>query len=210
MTEQVALKQCRVCFISKEMICFHVNRSSKDGFRNNCKDCHSKSDKNRYSKNKDVILKKNREYYSFNRQSIIEQKTAYCDELLRTDASYRMKHNLRARFRSAIKKNSKKGSAVKDLGCEVVFFTETYLPSLFYSHPVTQEPMTWASYGHGCGKWQIDHIKALCLFDLSDPDQLLNAVNYRNLQPIWHEDHVIKTTKDNLLKKIESCLNGKA
>ena len=61
--------------------------------------------------------------------------------------------------------------------------------------------MSWENYGRGTNKWQIDHKEALCLFDLTDREQFLKANNYTNLQPIWYEDHLGKTTQDILKKK---------
>jgi hypothetical protein len=71
------------------------------------------------------------------------------------------------------------GSAVRDLGCTIVFFKlwieRHFLPG-----------MTWANYG---SLWQIDHKKALSFFDLSKRDQFLLACHYTNLQPMLAIDN---------------------
>jgi hypothetical protein len=61
--------------------------------------------------------------------------------------------------------------------------------------------MSWDNWGRGPGKWQIDHKEALCLFDLMRREELLKAVHYTNLQPLWHEDHAIKTELDIIKKE---------
>ena len=38
----------------------------------------------------------------------------------------------------------------------------------------------------------IDHIRALVLFDLTDPEQRRIAFHYTNLQPLWALDNVRK------------------
>jgi hypothetical protein len=48
--------------------------------------------------------------------------------------------------------------------------------------------MSWENYG----KWHIDHIKPLSLFDLEDPEQLKQACHYTNLQPLWAEENIRK------------------
>jgi hypothetical protein len=49
--------------------------------------------------------------------------------------------------------------------------------------------MSWDNYG----EWQIDHIKPLSKFDLTDRQQLHEACNFNNLQPLWAEDNLAKS-----------------
>lgn len=50
--------------------------------------------------------------------------------------------------------------------------------------------MTWNNHGYGAGKWNIDHIIPLAAFDL--PAQAKQAFHYKNLQPLWHEENMLK------------------
>ena len=54
------------------------------------------------------------------------------------------------------------------------------------------EMMTWGNYGTF---WHIDHIKPLSSFDLTDRKQLLEACNYKNLQPLLVFDNLSKGDK---------------
>ena len=105
---------------------------------------------------------------------------------MKDDPLYRLERNLRKRLAMAIKKNSKAGSAVKDLGCSVAEFKK-YLESKF-------EPgMTWGNYGkYG---WHIDHIKPLSKFNLTDPKEIKQACHYLNMQPMWWQDNLSKGDK---------------
>ncbi len=56
--------------------------------------------------------------------------------------------------------------------------------------------MTWENWGSGSGTWQIDHIRPLARFNLTDREQVLQACHHTNLQPLWFDEHVAKTTED--------------
>ena len=43
--------------------------------------------------------------------------------------------------------------------------------------------------------WQIDHIKPIALFDLTDPDQQRQCFHHSNLQPLWRTENQKKHTK---------------
>jgi len=58
--------------------------------------------------------------------------------------------------------------------------------------------MTWNNYGT-C--WDIDHIVSLASFDLSDSEQLKKACHHTNLQPLWKEEHRLKSVADNAALK---------
>lgn len=141
-------------------------------------------------KNKARLLTTEKAYYENNKAEIKKTKLKYENNRRRTDINYRLRKNLRSRLGLAIKTN-KGASAVKDLGCSIKDF-KLHLESMFYNN------MSWETYGHGKGKWQIDHIKPLHSFDLSDPIQSQQACYYTNLQPLWHEDHLIKTNNDRI------------
>jgi hypothetical protein len=103
--------------------------------------------------------------------------------------AHRLRVNLRSRLCQAVRIGSKKGSAVRDLGCSVEEFKK-YIESRF------QEGMSWDNWGKGHGKWQIDHIRPLAVFDLSDESQVKAACHYTNLQPLWSEENAKKGAKE--------------
>lgn len=151
---------------------FYKNNSNKDGYFSECKTC-----------------RRPQRIRASDRANIRSKERA------KTDPIFKLKKNLRGRMANLLNKKPKKGSAVKDLGCTVEQLM-LYLESQFYSHPETKETMNWNNHGKGPKKWQIDHKKALFLFDLCNRDQFLIACNYNNLQPLWFEDHLKKTQKD--------------
>lgn len=90
----------------------------------------------------------------------------------------------------------KAGSAVKDLGCTIDEFIK-HTENLFYDNPETGEKMTWDN--HGLFGWHFDHILPLSRFDLTDREQLLQAVHYTNIQPLWAKDNIRKGNKISFL-----------
>ena len=140
-------------------------------------------------KNKDKFKQQEKEYYLKNKESILEIKAKYELKRKQTDINYRLKKTIRARLSNAIKNNQKSGSAIRDLGCSVEELKQ-HIELQF------KNGMTWDNWGSGPNKWQIDHIKPLFKFDLTDELQLKEACNYTNLQPIWHHDHLMKTKQD--------------
>lgn len=124
-------------------------------------------------------------WYHKNKDRSNATKLIYANKMSREDIGFRLRKNLRTRLAMAIK-TGRGASAVKDLGCSIAFL-KSYLESQFHSG------MSWENYGK---EWQIDHIRPLASFDLSDYDQAKEACIYKNLQPLLIIDHVKKTRDD--------------
>lgn len=88
------VKKCRICKCEKTIEQFYKKRDSKDGFRNECKECakiiiskyketdeykikRKEYDKLRYLKNKEKILENKKIYYERNKENIIIKKREY-------------------------------------------------------------------------------------------------------------------------------------
>lgn len=69
-------KKCGECEIIKDINEFYIRRSSKDGYRNNCKGCFKKYSKKYYEENKENIKEYDRKYYEENK----EKKKKYREE----------------------------------------------------------------------------------------------------------------------------------
>ena len=46
---------------------------------------------------------------------------------------------------------------------------------------------------------EIDHVKAICMFDVSKDEELKETFNWKNTQPLLKHDHLKKGTKFNFL-----------
>jgi hypothetical protein len=79
---------------------------------------------------------------------------------------------------------SKENTHIELLGCNLEEF-ETYLVSKF------KEGMTLDNYG----EWEIDHIKPISIFNFNNKNEIFECCNYKNLQPLWKIDNIIKSNK---------------
>jgi hypothetical protein len=134
-----------------------------------------------WATNKDKLSQYSKRYVNEHKEMIREWKYNYEKEKLAKDIQYKLSKTLRTRLRCALQGNSKAGSAVRDLGCTIEEFRK-YIEDKF------QEGMSWDNHG----LWHLDHIKPLALFDLTDREQLCEACNYSNIQPLWAKDNLRK------------------
>lgn len=134
-------------------------------------------------KNKVAIARYQKIWYKNNKKSVMERTKNWSRNRNATNIQYRLTRQLRSRLNSAIKNHSKTGSAIRDLGCSIPEL-KIYLENKF------QPGMSWEN--HSYRGWHIDHIIPLILFDLEDREQLLRAVHYTNLQPLWGKDNLKK------------------
>jgi hypothetical protein len=217
------MKQCTRCFKEKKDNEFYTEKRNKNGLTSACKECidlknyqyrksergvkiltaHRKSEKmkawfreyrkrpyrleKRKKYDKSIVGKKSKSecckrYFANNKEKFNE----YNKNKKKTDINFKLRSLLRTRICKVIAQNKRVGSAVKDLGCTLEEL-KNHLESSF------AEGMTWEN--HGLYGWHIDHIKPLTLFDLTNREQFLEAVNYKNLQPLWAIDNLVKNNK---------------
>ena len=101
----------------------------------------------------------------------------------RQNPEFKLIHNIRSRLRKALKRQSRDKGIYILLGCS----SNDLRLYLEYKFKIG---MTWNNYGK---EWHIDHIRPLFGFDLLNKDQLKDACHYSNLQPLWIEDHLVKS-----------------
>ena len=151
-----------------------------------------------YIKHKEAILLRTRRY----RQSRPEWRRAYARQMAvvyrpkinlyrkikyATNPAFRLSLTTRNRLVQFIKAKGvlKTQSTLELLGVPSFEFLKIHLESQF------KPGMTWDNYG--LKGWHVDHIIPLAKFDLSVKEQLLNAFNYKNLQPLWALENIVKS-----------------
>lgn len=170
---------------AKAQIRYHANRDKKLAYQK------------AYCSTSEYKVKRKAWYHEYrkrNRTMINRAVAEYRRERMKTDPAFRMVCTQRTRSYKVFCDTAtyKAGKTIDLWGCT---------PEQFVAHIESQftEGMSWDKHGKGPGTFQIDHIKPIGLFDLSDPDQQRACFHYTNHQPLWHEDHIAKTNQDILL-----------
>lgn len=193
---------CNKCNIDKELSSFDF-RKEINSYRRCCKDCIKIQKKNNYNKNKEIILAKNKIYIQNKKDWKKEYDKKRSNELrlLRNkqklenyhyrktyDVDFRLRRSLRSRLYSAIKIGQKCNKTMELVGCDIQILKK-HLESKF------KIGMNWDNYGKK--GWEVDHIIPCSKFNLNDKEQQLICFNYKNLQPLWVMENILKSNKTN-------------
>lgn len=140
--------------------------------------------------NPEKVAKVHKHWYEGNKERVRKTQRAYESSRYDKDPNYMIRKRLRSRLYDALRRRKaggkKAGSAVKDLGCTIESLI-SYLEAKFAPE------MSWDNHGTS---WELDHVKPLVDFDLTERKQFLEACHYTNLQPLWIEEHLAKTASE--------------
>lgn len=161
-----------------------------------------------YQKNKEVKRAYNREYGLKNKDKIGESKRKYNienmdkirlyrvrnrikirknrQEKINNDDNFKLRIRWRGNINHCLRNNSWRGKSLKYLGCSVDEYKK-YIESKW------KEGMRWTN--RGVTGWHIDHIIPLSKFELSNEEERFKAFNYKNTQPLWFRENLIKRDK---------------
>ncbi len=183
-------KKCLKCHEIKNINEFTINSEVIDGHSRYCKVClhkNEKIDRNKRTKSmtkeeleehRNKNRKKDRKYYTNNREELIKKKSKYITERIKNDTEFKIIMRCRTRLNRIIKiKGIRKHKHTTELiGCSVKEL-KIYIESQF------SKGMTWENYG--VNGWHIDHIIPCDAFDLTKPEEQCKCFYYTNLQPLW-------------------------
>lgn len=189
-------------------------KGSLDGYRNECYSCKNARHVKYRADNYEELYNYHLEYGRKHRPENREKYRAYVkkyrekhperkreqERRYRQNPNYRIKKKLRTRIKDALRNynTTKNGRATTDIiGCKIDFFIN-YIESLFYDKilpngQTTQMTKDILIYSQ---EIELDHIIPLWKFDLTDLEEQKKAFHYTNIQPLWKEDHNIKTLQD--------------
>lgn len=131
-----------------------------------------------------------RNYLINNRETAKAYQRKLKKRLREESPDYRFKCNLRGRLHKAVTRDgaNKSAKTMELIGCTVAEL-KVHLEKQF------RKGMNWSNYGHGKGKWNIDHIIPCASFDLSVPEQQHQCFHFTNLRPLWHILNILKADK---------------
>ena len=204
---------CGNCKQMKPIELFSKCGTAWDGLTSACKDCqkyHRESKSEHYKKyrqdNKKRIAENHANWYTKNKERVIKyvkehrqckkehyrlyRQSEKCKQYRRewknnkyaSSAAYRTKAMIRARIREVLKKGGKSESTIKYIGCTIEQLM-CHLEKQF------DEYMTWQNQGH----WHIDHKIPCNAFDTSNIAEATAMWHYKNLQPMWAKDNILKS-----------------
>ena len=173
------------------------NQRSKEYYKKN-KEKLNREKKEYREKNKEKYNNYQEKYKKENREKIIQKKREYQRKRYKNDPRYRIECNLRNMIRKGIMSQGgvKSASTQELLGC-------TFLEARIYIQNQFTEGMTWENHG----EWEIDHIRPMASFDLTDPHQQRECFNWSNLQPMWAEENRSKSSWYNGIKYYHTSLS---
>ena len=192
------IKRCSKCGISKMKTDFQF-RSTNQKYRSECIQCESirqiewrdknrekiKNHKKQYYEDREKIRNQHKKYYDDNRDVIIKQKNKYEKSRYKADVNFRLIKNIRRRIHHALNGKSKSISTKEILGVDIDLYRK------WTEFQFTTE-MKWSNI-------EIDHVKPICLFDVTKDEELKQAFNWRNTQPLLKHDQQKKGIKFNFL-----------
>jgi hypothetical protein len=135
--------------------------------------------------NKGKSLFANKEEYRIHKNEIRKEKRKF------ETINQKFADRIRTLIRNQIRRHCKRKKNTKTeilLGCNPNFFMK-YLSNMF------TEGMSWNNYGNGKGKWNIDHIRPVSRFDLSNINEQKKAFNFTNCRPLWAIENIKKGNK---------------
>jgi len=215
-------KKCRICENLMEVNNFHKKRSTKDGYRNECKECvkviqlkykespgfkekQKEYDKKRYNEKRDQILERKKEYYIENKEYILKKKEEYREipKNKERNKQYIKKYKVENRDKyykyrrdhpHVIAWRSILYSTIKRMDTKK---SDTTIVELGYSANELKEHLT-KQFKSGMnwdnhGEWEIDHIRPVTKFPKDTDIKIVCSLD--NLQPLWKRDNLIKSNK---------------
>lgn len=127
---------------------------------------------------------KQKEYYK--RPDQVKKSNERHMHRYRNDSMYRLIHNQRKRISTAFdrvnKKHHKSMRSMELIGC-----TQEYLVK--HIEGKFKPGMSWDNYG---SEWHVDHIIPISWFDLSNKSCQAIAFGFKNLQPLWKRENLLK------------------
>jgi hypothetical protein len=187
-------KMCNQCKLLKDINMFgKFTKKLKSGNvispKNKCKECETETQRKRRNKEKESdpekYHKKWADYYAKTKEqnklakqkylSIPENKEKrnayvrkYKAQRKLNDPSFKLYENLRKKIWKSLK--NKSNSSKELLGCEI----DHYFKWIEFT---MSNDMTWENYGE---YWNIDHVKPVDTFDITNPEEAKKAFNWKN------------------------------
>ena len=178
------MKTCSDCGILKMKTDFYF-RSINQKLRKECVQCTKMKQKVYDCENREKTKNYKKQYLQQNKGRINEYKKHYVKSRIKTDVNYHIIVYTRNRIYKSLKGMRKQSSSrhmlINDIDCYKRWIEFQFTPE-----------MTWSNI-------EIDHVKPICMLDVTKDDEIREAFNWKNVQPLLKHDHQQKGVKFNFL-----------
>jgi hypothetical protein len=171
------VRKCSKCYQVKDINEFYKHKRSPGGYFSSCKSCE-----------RPYYNKKSIQYYSQFTVEQLEHKKQKNKEYWKIYGPQRIKNDLeyklRVRLSSSLSRTIKKYSLFKEETPSTFNLLDISLPEFinYIEAKWVKGYMNWENYGE---IWELDHIKGIVNFDLTDELQLKECWHYTNFQPLF-------------------------
>ena len=188
-------KWCNICKGYKALNKFSTNKSTCDGLQTRCGHCR----KNYYSNNRMKSRKRSSRFYYDNKEHYVKVRKKYYTnninayrirgrkskkKLREENPAFKFKDNARKRIRTAFKRQGlQKNISTVKLICSSITKLRHHIEKQF------------TEYMNEKNGWHIDHRIPCAAFNLKNPVHQKVCFWYKNLQPMWAMENIIKRDK---------------
>lgn len=224
------LKTCYKCKLEQEICNFGKLKSSKDGYRYDCKNCRKEYREN----NKENIKNKQKEYYLENKNILLEKNKEYRIENKDKINNQRKEYRNRPDVKEHVKQKNKEYLPIKkqkiyekrktDLSFQLSEVLRSKIHKMINDKETSykyligcnisflkkwiefrfDDKMTWNNYG---SYWHIDHIIPVSIFDFNNKIDQEMCFHWTNLQPLNSLENLQKSNKLQLHYYFNNLVN---
>ncbi len=224
------LKICCKCKIEKDISQFGNLKSSKDGYRYDCKICRKTYREN----NRDIIKQKQQEYYFDNKDILLEKNKSYrirnIEQINIQRKEYRNRPEIKEHCKQKnkdylpIRKEKIKQKRKTDLNFQLSEVLRSKIHRMIKGKETSYKKligcnveffikwiefrfdsnMNWNNYGTD---WHIDHILPISIFDFSKINEQQICFHWTNLQPLNGLENQQKSNKIELHHYFNNLVN---
>ena len=175
-------RQCKVCFTTKNVDYYKENKEKIDAknvaYRKENKEKIAAQRADYTQRNKEKIAAKKAHYYRENKEKIVAKNAGYIRNRYKNDETFRLIQKTRSRIYEALNGRGKSFQTRYILGISLDLYKK------WIRFQMTPE-MDFSNI-------HIDHVKPISSFDISNEDELLEAFNWINTQPLLKKDNLKK------------------
>ena len=224
------LKTCYKCKIEQQICNFGKLKSSKDGYRYDCKNCRKEYREN----NKENIKQKQQEYYLNNKDTLIDKNKNYRIQNNEKINNQRKEYRNRPDIKQYIKQKNKEYLPIKkqkiyerrktDINFQLSEVLRSKIHKMIKGKETSykyligcdidffkkwiefrfDDEMTWNNYGTS---WHIDHIIPISIFNFNNQIDKQICFHWSNLQPLKCLENQQKSNKLQLYHYFNNLVN---